>query len=53
MLQLRQRSCEAVLNVGHLAICFDQLFLESCDITNLRHFLQDRAEALQCVSDLD
>lgn len=52
VLQLRQRSSEAVLHVGHLVIGFDQLFLERCGVAHLRHFLQDRAEALQGGPDL-
>lgn len=50
--QVGQRSSEAVLNVGHLLIGFQQLFLESRDVANLRHLLQDGAEALQSLPDL-
>lgn len=52
VLQLRQRSGEALLNGGHLPIGFHQLFLKSRDVADLRHFLQDGAEALQSGSDL-
>lgn len=52
MLQLRQRSCETVLNRGHAAVSMDQLFLQSCDITELRHLPQDGAKVLQRLPDL-
>ena len=52
MLQLSKRSGETVFDSGHLAICFVQLFLESCDVTNLWHFAQDWAKVQQGGLDL-
>lgn len=52
VLQLRQRSSEAVLNFGHLSVSVQQLLLESRDVDKQRHFLQNGAEALERGPDL-
>lgn len=41
LLQLRQRSREAALNLGHSAVGGQQLLLENRDVTHLRHLLQN------------
>lgn len=52
LLQLGQRSREAVLDLAHPAVGAVQLVLEIRNVANLRHFLQNRAEALQSGPDL-
>lgn len=52
VLQLGQRSREALLNLGHPDVGGEQLLLERRDVTDLRHVLQNRAEAPQGGSDL-
>lgn len=41
VLQLRQRSSETVLDFGHLSIGVQQLLLQSRDVDEQRHFLQN------------
>lgn len=52
LLQLGQRSREAVLDLAHPALGAAQLVLEVRNVAHLRHFLQNRAEALQSGPDL-
>lgn len=52
LLQLGQRSREAVLDLAHPAVGAVQLVLEIRNVAKLRHFLQNQAEALQSGPDL-